>query len=169
MSHGDRDRAPATSRWWCRSNGWARVSCAAAAGADPNRRVHSRAVREHSWRDLSLRQAPLVLRYRPHRVRCSRYGVRVEALPWAEPWARVTKALAGAPSRHALHLRHGIHQTVIVPSLKLKRANKISRPSDLHVEVAVTAGGKDRRGRLSICRWFGQAIEQGSHGAALYH
>ena len=28
----------------------------------PYRRVHSRAVRERSWRDLSLRQAPLVLR-----------------------------------------------------------------------------------------------------------
>ena len=42
----------------------------------PYRRVHSRAVRERSWRDLSLRQAPLVLRYRPHRVRCSRCGVR---------------------------------------------------------------------------------------------
>ena len=65
----------------------------------PYRRVHSRAVRERSWRDLSLRQAPLVLRYRPHRVRCSRCGVRVEALPWAEPWARVTKALAGGCGR----------------------------------------------------------------------
>ena len=40
----------------------------------PYRRVHSRAVRERSWRDLSLRQAPLVLRYRSHRVRSSRCG-----------------------------------------------------------------------------------------------
>ena len=70
----------------------------------PYRRVHSRAVRERSWRDLSLRQAPLVLRYRPHRVRCSRCGVRVEALPWAEPWARVTKALAGAVAALTRHL-----------------------------------------------------------------
>jgi transposase len=52
--------------------------------------------REREWRDLSLRKLPLKLRYRPRRVECPRCGVRVEDFPWAEPWARVTTALANA-------------------------------------------------------------------------
>jgi len=43
-----------------------------------------------------MRGVSMVLRYRPWRVRCRGCGVRVEAFPWAEPWARVTRALAGA-------------------------------------------------------------------------
>jgi transposase len=59
------------------------------------RKVHSvRKPRE--WRDLSMRKLPLKLRYRPRRVDCPRWGVRVEDFPWAEPWARVTTALANA-------------------------------------------------------------------------
>ena len=54
------------------------------------RRVHSRAAKPRSWRDLPLRKTRLVLRYRPRRVHCERCGVRAEALPWAEPWARVS-------------------------------------------------------------------------------
>ena len=50
------------------------------------------------WRDLSMRTRALTLRYRPRRVDCPRCGVRVEAVPWAEPWARVTTALANAVS-----------------------------------------------------------------------
>lgn len=34
-----------------------------------------------SWRDLSLRQLPTVLQYRPRRVRCPHCGVRREAVP----------------------------------------------------------------------------------------
>ena len=61
----------------------------------PCRGVHSiRNWRE--WRDLSLRKSRLVLRYQPRRVRCERCGVRVEDFPWAEPWARVTRALGNA-------------------------------------------------------------------------
>ena len=61
------------------------------------REVHS--VRpEREWRDLSMRTLPLKLRYRPRRVDCARCGVRVEAVPWAEPWARVTTTLANAGS-----------------------------------------------------------------------
>ena len=61
----------------------------------PCRRVHS--VRKwREWRDLSMRKLPLVLRYQPRRVQCRRCGVRVEDFPWAEPWARVTRALANA-------------------------------------------------------------------------
>jgi len=50
------------------------------------------------WRDLSMRKMALTLRYRPRRVDCPRCGVRVEVVPWAEPWARVTTALANAVS-----------------------------------------------------------------------
>jgi transposase len=59
------------------------------------RRVHD--VRpERRWLDLTLRGVSLVLAYHPRRLRCRRCGVHVEAVPWAEPWARVTRALAGA-------------------------------------------------------------------------
>ena len=51
---------------------------------------------EPEWRDLSMRKLPLKLRYRPRRVECPRCGIRVEDFPWAEPWARVTTALANA-------------------------------------------------------------------------
>jgi transposase len=44
-------------------------------------RIHSRRpVRE--WRDLSIRDQPLVLRYAPARVHCVACGPRVESLPW---------------------------------------------------------------------------------------
>ena len=56
------------------------------------------------WRDLSMRKLPLQLRYRPRRVECPRCGVRVEDLPWAEPWARVTTALSNAVARLAREL-----------------------------------------------------------------
>jgi len=48
------------------------------------------------WRDLRLRDRPLVLAYEPYRVHCPRCGVRVEQVPWAAQWARVTTALARA-------------------------------------------------------------------------
>ena len=48
------------------------------------------------WRDLRLRDRPLVLSYAPYRMRCLRCGVRVEQVPWATRWARVTTALAHA-------------------------------------------------------------------------
>src|ERR1017187_9727780 len=52
--------------------------------------------REREWRDLSMRNLLLKLRYCPRRVACPRCGVRVEDFPWAEPWARVTTALSNA-------------------------------------------------------------------------
>jgi transposase len=52
--------------------------------------------KKREWRDLSMRTVPLTLCYRPRRVECPRCGVRVEDFPWAEPWARVTKALSNA-------------------------------------------------------------------------
>lgn len=45
------------------------------------------------WRDLKLRQLPLVLAYTPRRVVCPECGVRVEQLPWAGRWSRVTHTL----------------------------------------------------------------------------
>jgi transposase len=59
------------------------------------RKVHS-IRQEREWRDLSMRKQQLILRYRPRRVDCPRCGVRVEDVPWAEPWARTTRALAQA-------------------------------------------------------------------------
>lgn len=60
--------------------------------------------KERQWRDLSMRKLPLKLRYRPRRVACRRCGVRVEDFPWAEPWARVTTALAKAVAMLAREL-----------------------------------------------------------------
>jgi transposase len=59
------------------------------------RKVHG-ACKRREWRDLSMRKLPLILRYRPRRVECTRCGVRVEDFPWAEPWARTTRTLSNA-------------------------------------------------------------------------
>jgi transposase len=67
------------------------------------RKVHS-VRKEREWRDLSMRKLPLKLRYRPRRVDCPRCGLRVEDVPWAEPWARVTAALSNAVARLAREL-----------------------------------------------------------------
>ena len=61
----------------------------------PTRQVHD-VRRPREWLDLSTRGVRMVLRYRPRRVHCRHCGVHVEAFPWAEGWARVTRALAGA-------------------------------------------------------------------------
>ena len=62
------------------------------------RRIHSvRPVRE--WRDLQVRGQALILRYGPRRVRCPACGPRVEHVPWAWKWERVTRALSLAVAR----------------------------------------------------------------------
>ncbi len=48
------------------------------------------------WRDLRLREEVLWLVYAPHRVWCRTCGLRVERLPWADKWQRVTHALVRA-------------------------------------------------------------------------
>ena len=59
------------------------------------RKIHSwQKTRE--WRDLRVRDQALVLRYRPRRVRCPACGPRVEHVPWADKWQRVTRALSRA-------------------------------------------------------------------------
>ncbi len=67
------------------------------------RKVHS-VRRAREWRDLSMRNLPMKLRYRPRRVQCPRCGLRVEDFPWAHPWARVTTALSNAVARLAREL-----------------------------------------------------------------
>ena len=53
-------------------------------------------MRRRFWRDLMMRHLPLVLAYTCRRVVCPRCGVRVEKVPWADRWSRVTKSLARA-------------------------------------------------------------------------
>ena len=53
-------------------------------------------LRQRSWKDLSLRDEPFWITYRPFRVQCPRCGLRVEKVSWAKRWARVTQALAQA-------------------------------------------------------------------------
>ena len=45
---------------------------------------------------MKMRTVSLILTYTPRRVVCPTCGVRVEQLPWADRWSRVTKALATA-------------------------------------------------------------------------
>ena len=74
-------------------------------GVCRKRCLHVHSVRkEREWPDLSMRQSRLILRYCPRRVECLRCGVRVEDFPWAEPWARVTRALSNAVARLAREL-----------------------------------------------------------------
>ena len=48
------------------------------------------------WRDLAMREHLVELVYAPYRVWCQRCGLRVEHVPWAGQWQRVTHALARA-------------------------------------------------------------------------
>lgn len=45
------------------------------------------------WRDLAMREHLVELVYAPCRVWCSRCGLHVERVPWADKWQRVTHAL----------------------------------------------------------------------------
>jgi len=51
---------------------------------------------ERRWRDLSIRDKAFWIVYPPFRVFCPRCGLRVERVPWARKWERVTQALAQA-------------------------------------------------------------------------
>jgi transposase len=59
---------------------------------------------ERRWRDLALREHVIVLVYAPCRVHCPRCGLRVERVPWADKWQRVTHALARAVAALAREL-----------------------------------------------------------------
>jgi transposase len=56
------------------------------------------------WRDLALREHIVELVYAPCRVRCPRCGLRVERVPWAGKWQRVTHAVARAVAALAREL-----------------------------------------------------------------
>jgi Helix-turn-helix domain of transposase family ISL3 len=62
----------------------------AAIGLAPTRQP------ERRWRDLAQREHLVELVYAPCRVRCPRCRPRVERVPWADKWQRVTHALARA-------------------------------------------------------------------------
>jgi transposase len=53
---------------------------------------------------LALRDRQLILVYTPYRVVCPRCGVRVERIPWARRWQRITHALSGVVSALAKEL-----------------------------------------------------------------
>ncbi len=53
------------------------------------------------WRDLTMREHLVAIVYAPYRVWCRRCGLRVERIPWAEKWQRVTHGLARAVAQLA--------------------------------------------------------------------
>lgn len=56
------------------------------------------------WRDLAMRAHLVELVYAPHRVWCSHCGLRVERIPWADKWQRVTHTLFRAVATLARQL-----------------------------------------------------------------
>jgi transposase len=68
------------------------------------RRVAGTRRPERRWRDLAMREHVVELVYAPHRVWCVRCGLRVEHVPWADTWQRVTHALARAVAALAREL-----------------------------------------------------------------
>ncbi len=62
----------------------------------PARKVATTRRPARRWRDLALRDQPLWLVYAPHRLWCPTCGLRVERVPWAAKWQRVTHGLARA-------------------------------------------------------------------------
>jgi len=67
------------------------------------RQVHGQRP-EREWRELRIRDQELRLRYAPRRVRCRYCGPRVERIPWAPRWQRVTHSLSRAIARLARDL-----------------------------------------------------------------
>ncbi len=66
-------------------------------------KIHGhRPVRE--WKDLRVRDQTLVLRYAPVRLACPACGPRIEHLPWAGPWQRITRALSRVIAQRARQL-----------------------------------------------------------------
>lgn len=94
------------------------------------------------WRDLSVRDQPLVLHYAPVEVRCRRCGLRAEKLPWADRWQRVTHALALAVSTLSRELswsktaeHFGLDWKTVASIVKraVERGLKLRRWKPLHV------------------------------------
>jgi hypothetical protein len=85
---------------------------------------------------LKIRHLLLVIAYTPRRVVCPACGVRVEQVPWADRWSRVTKSLARAvaelarrtdlstvANQYALHWKTvaGIIRRVVAWGLRRRR------------------------------------------------
>jgi transposase len=59
---------------------------------------------ERRWQDLAMRDYTVWLVYAPSRVWCPSCGLRVERIPWADQWQRVTHVLARAVATLAREL-----------------------------------------------------------------
>jgi transposase len=71
--------------------------------------------RPRSWRHLDLAGMRLVLRYRLRRVDCSRCGVRVELVPWAEPGSWFTRDF----EEHTAYLAQTTDKTTVVNMMRV--------------------------------------------------
>src|SRR6202167_77761 len=71
--------------------------------------------RPRSWRHLDLAGMRLVLRYRLRRVDCSRCGVRVELVPWAEPGSWFTRDF----EEHTAYLAQTTDKTTVVKMMRV--------------------------------------------------
>ena len=74
--------------------GYRRLRCGECGREAP--RVAATRRPPRSWRDLAMRDQVVELVYAPCRVWCLGCGLRVERVPWADKWQRVTHALARA-------------------------------------------------------------------------
>lgn len=77
--------------------------CCGVCGLE-TRRVAPTRRPERRWHDLAMREHTVWLVYAPYRVWCPQCGLRVERIPWADPWQRVTHALARAVAALAREL-----------------------------------------------------------------
>lgn len=82
--------------------GYRRLRCGACGLEAP--RVAPTRRPERQWRDLAMREHRVWLVYAPYRVWCEQCGLRVERIPWAEPWQRVTHSLTRAVAALAREL-----------------------------------------------------------------
>jgi transposase len=71
--------------------------------------------RPRLWRHLDLAGMRLVLRYRLRRVNCSRCGVRVELIPWAEPGSWFTRDF----EEHTAYLAQTTDKTTVVHMMRV--------------------------------------------------
>lgn len=94
---------------------------------------------ERRWRDLPLRDRRLTLVYAPYRVRCVTCGIRVERVPWAGPWQRVsdgllrriaelTRMLSWKEAAHYLNLNWKTIATAVERAVEIGRQRRAWKP-----------------------------------------
>jgi transposase len=105
------------------------------------RRIHSHQPLRR-WRDLRVRDQSLILVYSPFRVNCVACGPRVEHIPWAERWQRVTRSLSLAIARLSRELswkktalHYGVDWKTVAAAVKsvVKRGLELRSWKPLHV------------------------------------